>query len=80
MFSEDVKKAIKDHLCCTEILIYSSLFFETAIEQPIHNDATYCSTYPHEGAFVGVWFALEDVDDNGSLIGIPSPSVVFLTK
>jgi ectoine hydroxylase-related dioxygenase (phytanoyl-CoA dioxygenase family) len=80
LFTEEVKHKIKEHLCCQEILIYTSLFFEMPTEQAIHNDSPYFSTYPQQGAFVGVWFALEDVEDNGPLVGIPGDSSRYFDR
>lgn len=80
LFTKEVKEKIKEHLCCNEILIYTSLFFEMPTEQPMHNDSPYFSTYPQQGAFVGVWFALEDVDDNGPLVGCPKSSHNYFNK
>lgn len=51
--------------------IYSSLFFERGSEQAVHRDDPYFHTEPR-GRFLGVWVALEDVDeDQGPLFYVP---------
>ncbi len=51
--------------------VYSSLFFERGSEQAVHRDDPYFHTEPR-GRFLGVWAALEDVDeDQGPLFYVP---------
>ena len=50
----------------------TSLTFEQGSEQDIHRDTPFFWSKPHSGEYVGVWFALEDVqDDAGPLRYIP---------
>ena len=48
--------------------LYTSLFFELGSQQPLHRDTPYFFSGSH-GGYMGVWAALDDVDDtNGPLI------------
>ena len=47
--------------------LYTSLYYERGSEQDFHRDTPYFSTKP-AGKYLGVWLALDDVDDeNGPL-------------
>jgi len=50
----------------------STIFFHEGSQQPIHRDTPYFWSEPNGGKFVGVWFALEDIDaTNGKLEYFP---------
>ena len=46
----------------------STIFFHEGSQQCLHRDTPYFWSEPNGGKFVGVWFALEDIDEtNGKL-------------
>jgi phytanoyl-CoA hydroxylase len=50
--------------------LYTSLFFEAGSEQELHRDTPYFYS-GGEGGYMGVWIALDDVDENnGALIAV----------
>lgn len=50
----------------------SGLLFERGTQQSLHDDTWYGLAGQRLGAMIGVWFALEDVDDdNGPLLYVP---------
>ena len=50
--------------------LYTSLFFELGSQQPLHRDTPYFFS-GNFGGYMGVWAALDDVDeDNGSLVAV----------
>lgn len=58
---------IQDWLFGQESACFTSLTFQSGSEQPIHRDSPYFTTNP-EYYYLGVWVALEDVNDqNGAL-------------
>ena len=63
--------AILDSFFDSETVIYTSLYFEKGTQQPIHRDNPVFHTVP-QNLFLGVWFALEDAnEENGCLEIIP---------
>lgn len=51
--------------------LYTSLYYERGSEQALHRDTPYFCTRP-AGRYLGVWLALDDVDDdNGPLQVVP---------
>ena len=51
--------------------LYTSLYFERGSEQSLHRDSPYFTTRP-AGRYLGVWLALDDVDErNGPLQVVP---------
>ncbi len=53
-----------------EATLYTSLFFELGSEQPLHRDTPYFYS-GGEGGYMGVWVALDDVDENnGALLAV----------
>lgn len=72
LFSENATAlAIQDRFFNSESTIYTSLYFEYGSQQAIHRDTPYFCTKP-ELRYLGVWVALEEVDDqNGCLEVIP---------
>ena len=57
--------------------LYTSLFFNSGTQQPIHRDSPLFCTYP-ENQFLGCWFAFEDADaNNGALIVNPKCHKLF---
>lgn len=51
--------------------LYTSLYYERGSEQDLHRDTPYFTTRP-AGRYLGVWLALDDVDqDNGPLMVVP---------
>ncbi len=64
--------------------LYTSLFFELGSQQPLHRDTPYFYSGT-KGGYMGVWVALDDVDENnGALIAVkgshelPEPNLVEL--
>lgn len=58
---------IQDYLFGQKSCCFTSLIFESGSEQDIHRDSPYFTTNP-EYYYLGVWVALEDVDElNGAL-------------
>lgn len=56
--------------------LYTSLYYERGSEQDFHRDTPYFSTKP-AGKYLGVWLALDDVDDeNGPLRVTPGSHVL----
>ena len=56
--------------------LYTSLYYERGSEQDFHRDTPYFSTKP-AGRYLGVWLALDDVDDeNGPLRVTPGSHVL----
>ena len=43
--------------------VYTSLMFKYGTQQPVHRDTPHFATWP-QNQFVGVWTALEDIDQN----------------
>jgi phytanoyl-CoA hydroxylase len=72
LFSENVRTlAVTDFLFDAETVLYTSLFYERGSSQDIHRDTPYFATRP-EYRYLGVWTALEDVDEtNGPLCVVP---------
>ena len=51
--------------------LYTSLFYELGSQQPLHRDTPYFFSGKSSGGYLGVWAALDDVDEeNGPLIAI----------
>ncbi|RCS31504.1 phytanoyl-CoA dioxygenase family protein [Rhodanobacter denitrificans] len=56
--------------------LYTTLYYERGSEQDFHRDTPYFSTKP-AGKYLGVWLALDDVDDeNGPLRVTPGSHVL----
>jgi phytanoyl-CoA hydroxylase len=51
-----------DFIFAGEASVYSSLTFKFGTQQPVHRDTPHFATWPKK-MFVGVWTALEDIDD-----------------
>lgn len=67
-----VVMSIMDVLFSNRASLNSTLFFEEGSEQQIHRDTPFFTAEPFPGEFMGVWFALEDVqDDAGPLVYLP---------
>lgn len=50
--------------------LYTSLFFELGSQQPLHRDTPYFYS-GNQGGYMGVWAALDDVDENnGALLAV----------
>ncbi|MDG9928577.1 MULTISPECIES: phytanoyl-CoA dioxygenase family protein [unclassified Pseudomonas] len=69
-----------------EATLYTSLFFELGSQQPLHRDTPYFYSGGDAG-YMGVWVALDDVDENnGALVAvrgshkIPDPDIVKLRE
>jgi phytanoyl-CoA hydroxylase len=63
--------AVLDACLGSRASVYTSLYYETGSQQPIHRDNPLFRTEP-ENRFFGMWTALEDVDlTNGPLFLIP---------
>lgn len=57
--------------------LYTTLYYERGSEQDFHRDTPYFSTKP-AGKYLGVWLALDDVDDeNGPLRVTPASHVLL---
>jgi ectoine hydroxylase-related dioxygenase (phytanoyl-CoA dioxygenase family) len=54
--------SVLDFIFEGEASVYSSLTFKFGTQQPVHRDTPHFATWPKK-MFVGVWTALEDVDD-----------------
>jgi len=52
-----------DFIFGLETSVYTSLTFKYGTQQPVHRDTPHFATWPR-GYFVGVWTALEPVNDN----------------
>jgi phytanoyl-CoA hydroxylase len=53
-----------------EATLYTSLFFELGSQQPLHRDTPYFYSGGN-GGYMGVWVALDDVDErNGALVAV----------
>lgn len=69
-FNDLLKETLKK-IFNGEPILFSSLFFEKGSEQRIHRDTPYFYTYP-KNLFVGVWVALEDIQEGtGELLYYP---------
>lgn len=63
-----------------ETSIYTSLFFETSTQQPVHRDAPVFRTSP-ENFYFGMWVALEDAtEENGALWVCPGGHHVMVDQ
>ena len=68
-----IEAALKtcDGFFSAETSLYTSLYYERGSEQALHRDSPYFCTKP-ENKYLGVWLALDDVDDdNGPLRVVP---------
>jgi phytanoyl-CoA hydroxylase len=72
LFTEnDLALAVQDAFFGARSSLYTSLFYEKGSSQDLHRDTPYFTTRP-EHQYLGVWTALEDVDDNnGPLMVMP---------
>ncbi len=65
--------SLLDTLFTGRAALNSTLYFEESSEQQIHRDTPFFTAEPFRGEFVGVWFALEDVQpDAGPLVYLPA--------
>lgn len=63
--------AVQDAFFNAKSSLYTSLFYERGSAQDLHRDTPYFTTRP-EHKYLGVWTALEDVDEsNGPLMVMP---------
>lgn len=63
--------AVSDEFFGEPTSLYTSLYYERGSEQALHRDTPYFTTKP-AGRYLGVWLALDDVDDgNGPLRVVP---------
>lgn len=78
LFESSKVLGILDSFFNSEAVIYTSLYFEKGTQQPIHRDNPVFHTVP-SNLFLGVWFALEDAnEENGCLEIIPGGHKVLL--
>jgi ectoine hydroxylase-related dioxygenase (phytanoyl-CoA dioxygenase family) len=63
--------AVCDRFFGARTALYTSLYYERGSEQDLHRDTPYFCTRP-TGRYLGMWLALDDVDDsNGPLRVVP---------
>ena len=80
LFTANEAVRVQDFLFGYETSIYTSLFFETSTQQPIHRDAPVFRTSP-ENYYFGMWVALEDAGyENGSLIVIEGGHRIYIDQ
>ncbi len=69
--SETRGLAVCDQFFGARTALYTSLYYERGSEQDLHRDTPYFCTRPG-GRYLGMWLALDDVDDgNGPLKVVP---------
>lgn len=69
--SNPIALSVQDAFFGAQSSLYTSLFYEKGSGQDIHRDTPYFTTRP-EHKYLGVWVALEEVDEtNGPLMVVP---------
>ena len=67
LFSDKILSYL-DNYFKKKTALNSTIYFETGSQQCIHRDTPFFWSEPNEGEFVGVWFALEEAnEENGKL-------------
>lgn len=71
LFDDNLMKILDQHFN-DRTALNSTIFFHEGTQQCMHRDTPYFWSEPNGGKFVGVWFALEDINEtNGKLEYIP---------
>jgi phytanoyl-CoA hydroxylase len=69
--AETIGLSVCDRFFGSPTALYTSLYYERGSEQDLHRDTPYFCTRP-QGKYLGMWLALDDVDDdNGPLRVVP---------
>jgi len=72
LFVLPVLLEVQDRFFRREAVLYQRLYYEHGSTQAFHRDAHYFAPLPRYESFLGVWYALEDADEqNGALCVIP---------